>query len=71
MDFTAARFDDAGKKVKNARITLWHNGVVIHDDLELPNGTPGKHPEAAGPGILYLQGHGNPVVFRNIWAIKK
>ena len=70
-DFTAARYDDAGKKVKNARITLWHNGVVIHDDLELPNGTPGKHPEADGPGILYLQGHGNPVVFRNIWAIKK
>ena len=71
FDFTAARYDDAGKKVKNARITLWHNGVVIHDNLELPNGTPGKHPEAASPGILYLQGHGNPVVYRNIWAIKK
>ena len=70
-DFTAARYNDAGKKVKNARITLRHNGVVIHDDLELPNGTPGKHPEGAGPGILYLQGHGNPVVFRNIWATKK
>tara|TARA_B100000809_G_scaffold263274_1_gene316113 strand:- start:404 stop:1399 length:996 start_codon:yes stop_codon:yes gene_type:complete len=70
-DFTAARYDDAGKKVKNGRITLWHNGVVIHDDLELTHGTPGKHPEAAGPGILYLQGHGNPVVYRNIWAVKK
>ena len=71
VDFTAARYDDAGKKVKNARVTISHNGVKIHDDLELPNGTPGKHPEGPGPDILYLQGHGNPVVFRNIWVVKK
>ena len=71
VDFTAARYDDAGKKVKNARVTISHNGVKIHDDLELPNGTPGKHPEGPGPQILYLQGHGNPVVFRNIWVVKK
>ncbi len=70
IDFTAARYED-GKKVKNARITIKHNGVVIHDDLELTKGTPGK--AAEGPGDLgwYLQGHGNPVVFRNIWAVKK
>jgi len=71
VDFTAARYDDTGKKVKNARVTISHNGVKIHDDLELPNGTPGKHPEGPGPDILYLQGHGNPVVFRNIWVVKK
>jgi hypothetical protein len=71
VDFTAARYDDAGKKVKNARVTISHNGVKIHDDLELPNGTPGKHPEGPGPDILYLQGHGNPVVFRNIWVVNK
>lgn len=71
VDFIAARYDDAGKKVKNARVTISHNGVKIHDDLELPNGTPGKHPEGPGPQILYLQGHGNPVVFRNIWVVKK
>jgi hypothetical protein len=71
VDFTAARYDDAGKKIKNARVTILHNGVKIHDDLELPNGTPGKHPEGPGPDILYLQGHGNPVVFRNIWVVNK
>ena len=70
-DFTAAVYDDAGKKTKNARVTIRHNGVVIHDNLELPNGTPGKHKEAAGPGLLYLQGHGNPVVYRNIWVVEK
>lgn len=70
-DFTAARYDDKGNKVKNARVTIRHNGVVIHKDLELPHGTPGKKPEKAGPEALYLQGHGNPVVYRNIWVIEK
>ncbi|MGC6450824.1 MAG: 3-keto-disaccharide hydrolase [Pirellulaceae bacterium] len=71
VDFTAARYDDAGKKIKNARVTIKHNGVVIHDDLELTHGTPGKLPEGPEPGILYLQGHGNPVVFRNVWVLGK
>ncbi|MBM98566.1 MAG: hypothetical protein CMJ77_05520 [Planctomycetaceae bacterium] len=70
IDFTAAKYD-GDKKVKNARVTIKHNGVVIHDDLELPNGTPGRHPEEAGPQVLYLQDHGNPVAFRNIWVIEK
>ena len=70
-DFTAAKYDADGKKVKNARVTIKHNGVVIHDDLELPNHTPGKHPEADSPGLLYLQGHGNPFVYRNVWVVEK
>ena len=45
--------------------------VVIHDDLELTKGTPGKAPEGPDPAGVYLQGHGNPVVFRNIWVILK
>jgi hypothetical protein len=71
IEFTAAKYDDAGKKIKNARATVKHNGVVIHDDLELTKGTPGKDPEGPGPGPLYLQDHGNPVHFRNIWVVKK
>jgi hypothetical protein len=71
IDFTAARYDDQGNKIKNARITVRHNGVVIIDDFEIPRGTPGKDPEGPGPGPLYLQGHGNPVVYRNIWVVPK
>jgi 3-keto-disaccharide hydrolase len=71
IDFTAAKYDADGKKTKNARITVKHNGVVIHDDLELPKGTPGKDAEGPGPGALFLQDHGNPVHFRNIWVVKK
>ncbi|HQX49186.1 MAG TPA: DUF1080 domain-containing protein [Planctomycetaceae bacterium] len=70
IDFTAARYED-GKKVKNARVTIKHNGIVIHDDLELTHGTPGKNPEADSPDVIYLQGHGNRVVYRNIWVVKK
>lgn len=67
MDFTAPVYAGA-KKVKNARVTIRQNGIVIHDNLELPNGTPGKNPEGPGPDVIYLQGHGNPVVYRNIWV---
>ncbi len=70
IDFTEAQWE-GDKKVKNARVTIRQNGVVIHDDLELPNGTPGFKPEVAGPESLMLQNHGDPVVFRNIWVVKK
>jgi len=71
VDFTAPEFKD-GKKVKNARITVRHNGVVIHDDLELPKGTPGGvGGESPDPGPVFLQDHGNPVRYRNIWIVEK
>jgi len=71
VDFTAAEFKD-GKKVKNARLTVRHNGVVIHDDLELPQHTPGgKSGETAEPGPVYLQNHGDPIRYRNIWVLPK
>ena len=71
IDFTAAEFKD-GKKVKNARMTVRHNGVVIHENLELPHATTAA-PVKEGPetGPIYLQNHGNPVRFRNIWVVPK
>lgn len=72
IDFTAAKFDSAGNKTMNARMTLLHNGVKIYDDIELPSHTPGGAPqEAPGVGPLKLQDHGNPVMFRNIWVVEK
>ncbi len=70
IDFTAARYE-GDKKVTNARVTVRHNGVVIMGDLELPHDTPGRLKEGPAPAPLFLQGHGNPVVYRNIWAVKK
>jgi len=70
IEFTAAKYD-GGKKVKNARCTIKHNGIVIHDDQELSKGTPGKDPEGPEANSLFLQDHGNPVAFRNIWVVEK
>jgi len=72
IDFTAAQFDESGKKIKNAVATVKHNGVVIHEQVELKSNTPGngKKEDATG-GPFQLQGHGNPVFYRNIWVVAK
>ncbi len=70
VDFAAAKYDDAGKKTANAVATIKHNGFVIHDHLELPHATAGHGlEESAEPGPFYLQDHGNPVFYRNIWLV--
>lgn len=72
IDFTAPEFDAAGKKTKNARITVRHNGIVIHDDLELTDLTPGGVSGTEAPkGPLMLQDHGDKVQFRNVWFVPK
>lgn len=71
IDFTAPRFDAAGKKTQNAKVTVRLNGVVVQEDVELPKPTGGGRPETAEPGPIQLQGHGNPVFFRNIWVLEK
>ena len=71
IDFHAAKFDDSGKKVKNAEITVNQNGVVVQDHYSITakTGAGAKEGPAAGP--IQLQGHNNPVVFRNVWIIAK
>lgn len=71
IEFTAARFEN-GQKVKNAVVTVYHNGIKIHDNVEIKGGsTGGGQPETDTPGPIHLQNHGNPVVFRNIWVVEK
>lgn len=72
IDFTAAQFDAEGKKKAHAKITVKHNGVLIHKDVELPKATTAAPlPEGPEPGPLHLQNHGNPVRYRNIWIVEK
>ena len=71
IDFTAAQFDADGKKTKNAIATVRHNGVVIHDKFEINGTTGGGQPEGPAPGPIQLQGHGNPVFYRNVWVVEK
>jgi hypothetical protein len=63
---------EGGKVAKKARLTLKHNGVVVHDDREINGKTGGARNDAEGtPGPLQLQGHGNPLQFRNVWVVEK
>ncbi|MDX2035816.1 MAG: DUF1080 domain-containing protein [Isosphaeraceae bacterium] len=72
IDFIPPKYE-GGKKVANARITVQHNGVTIHRDLEIPveNTRAGLGGDPSTPGPLHLQDHGNPVQFRNIWIVEK
>jgi len=55
-----------------ARMTVWHNGVKIHEGVEFRNKTTAAPDNASPdtPGPLHLQDHGNPVLYRNIWALE-
>ncbi|MEQ8788110.1 MAG: DUF1080 domain-containing protein [Pirellulaceae bacterium] len=73
IDFTAAKYDD-GKLVAPPKATVRHNGVLIHEDVELsPTEGTRAAPVKAGPepGPVYLQNHGCPVRYRNIWVVEK
>jgi hypothetical protein len=71
IEFRAARFDDRRRKVSNATVTVRHNGVVIHEGVEIPDRTGGGRREGTTPGPLRLQDHGDPVWYRNIWIADK
>jgi hypothetical protein len=67
-------FDEDGKVTRKAKFHVIHNGVVIHDNVELSGGTGWAGPHCAteyvkhaDKGSLQMQDHGNPVRFRNIW----
>ena len=69
VDFTCATFVD-GKVTAPAKVTIKHNGVVIHENLELKS-TPGGGKSGQEPGGIFLQDHGDPVRFKNIWLVPK
>jgi hypothetical protein len=72
--FHRPMFDKDGKVTRRAKFTVLHNGVLIHDDVELYGGTGWRGPHSISEyqphgdkGPISLQDHGNPVRFRNIW----
>ena len=70
ISFRAPRFDSTGIKLKNAEISVRHNGQIIHDRQELLGTSPGGiSEEEAERGGLLLQDHRDPVQYRNIWIL--
>lgn len=70
--FHRPRFSAEGTLTKPARLTVLHNGVLVHDDVELMGPTENKvrlpYKAHADKLPLLLQEHGHPVRYRNIWV---
>jgi hypothetical protein len=70
--FTAPRFDADGALLSRAYMTVFHNGVLIQNHVELRGptlyiGEP-TYQAHADRAPLLLQDHDNPVSYRNIWV---
>jgi hypothetical protein len=66
--FQAPRFDDAGKKIANAKfVSVKLNGKEIQKDVEAPKPTGGQLSDKEVPrGPLLFQGDHGAVAFRNV-----
>ena len=69
IDFTAPKFDIDGQRIAKGRITVRHNGIIVHNNLELENKTGGGSVEGPNPQPILFQNHSNPVHFRNVWLV--
>lgn len=67
IHFQAARWDSRGNKLRNARITVVHNGQPVHWNYSIPTKTGAGKAEGPEAMPILLQDHGNPVLFRNVW----
>ena len=69
--FTAPVFE-GDKLVRPARLSLIHNGVLVHNHVEILGETGHKkaprYPDNAMTGSISLPAHYCPVRFRQIWA---
>src|SRR5262245_28713144 len=70
--YTAPRFDEADELRAPARLTVFQNSVLIHNNVQLTGPTSWleralyrAHPEKQP---ISLQDHGHPVRYRNIWV---
>jgi sialate O-acetylesterase len=66
LRFTQPCWNPDGSKRENARVTVWHNGALVHDDVEIRAKTGAGQAESPAPAPLSLQDHGQAVSFRNV-----
>ncbi len=82
--FNEPQYDAEGNEIKAGTITVFHNGVLVQNNVEIIGTTeyigPPKKGKEVMPGLnnsnqsthrsLVLQDHGDLVSFRNIWMRK-
>jgi hypothetical protein len=71
IGFTSPRWSADGSKLRNAKITVWHNGVKTQDGFDIPNKTGAGKEEQPSLLPIKLQDHRDPVVYRNIWIVDR
>jgi hypothetical protein len=83
--YRAPRRDEAGKITEKGTVTVWFNGKKVQDGAEFGEPKSTFHPFRNGNtpyldkirdqqkktsvGPVFLQDHGNPVKFRNVWVL--
>ncbi len=69
--FMAPRFNDNGRVIKPARVTVFHNGVLVQNNVEIWGNTEfiglPSYREHSMEEPVRLQDHGDLIRFRNIW----
>jgi hypothetical protein len=76
ITYRGPRFDQDGRLREAPRITVDHNGALIHKELELPYSDNAvrmrrERPDSRKVGRIKLQDHGYPVEYRNIWIVRQ
>lgn len=71
ITFTAPKLRADGTLISKPRITVVHNGIKIHDNVEIdkPSTRAGEEGPQPAIGPILLQDHGCPVRYRNIWVL--
>jgi dipeptidyl-peptidase-4 len=83
--YRAPRRDEAGKIIEQGSVTVWFNGKMVQDGTRFGEPKSTFHPFRYGntpyldkirdrqkktmTGPVFLQDHGNPVKFRNVWVL--
>jgi hypothetical protein len=80
--FMEPEFNEIGIMTKRGRLTVFHNGILVQNNIEILGTTEfigmpkiGKNEISGYMGkdtkkAIYIQDHGNPVSYRNIWLRK-
>lgn len=83
--YRAPRRDNTGKITEKGTVTVWFNGKKVLENAEFGEPKSVFHPfrygntpyldairdrqKATMTGPVFLQDHGNPVKFRNVWVV--